>query len=141
MTLKAYISYNLPSVEALVHYFHVASGFPVRDTWLSTIKEGNYRTCPGLTLDNVTAYFPSVDETIKGHMVQLLQRFRSTKTKKILRTIPSISPYNSPLPSTTSSKIHMHIVHIIKPYTYNTGRLQINARSGNQYLIVAYHCD
>ena len=35
----------------------------------------------------------------------------------------------------------MHTVHISKLYTDDTGRLPIKARSGNQYLMVAYHCD
>ena len=35
----------------------------------------------------------------------------------------------------------MHRVHISKLYTDDTGRFPIKARSGNQYLIVAYHCN
>ena len=37
-SLAAFSAYDLPSVEALVRYFHAASGFPVRDTWLKAIK-------------------------------------------------------------------------------------------------------
>ena len=33
----------------------------------------------------------------------------------------------------------MHTVHISKLYTSDTGRFPIKARSGNQYLMVAYH--
>ena len=36
---------------------------------------------------------------------------------------------------------NMHTVPISKLYTYDTGRFPIKARSGNQYLMVAYHCD
>ena len=72
-TLKAYSTYNLPRVESLVHYFHAAVGFPVRATWLNTIKAGNYRTWNGLTLPNATAYCPYAYESIKGHMIQLRQ--------------------------------------------------------------------
>ena len=31
-TLEAYSAYNLPSVEALIRYFHAAAGYPVRST-------------------------------------------------------------------------------------------------------------
>ena len=79
--LKAYSAYALPSVEALVRYFHAAAGFPVRTTCLKSIKVDNYRTCPGLTLANATAYCPSADETIKVHIVQSRQGVRSTKPK------------------------------------------------------------
>ena len=40
--LEAFSAYDLPSVEALVIYFHSAAGYPVRDTWLKDIKAGNY---------------------------------------------------------------------------------------------------
>ena len=62
--LKSYSAYDLPSIEALVRYFHAAAIFPVRTTWLKTIKMGIYHTWTGLTLDNTTAYFPSADENI-----------------------------------------------------------------------------
>ena len=68
--LRAYSAYDLPSVEALVHYFHAVARFPVRTTWIKAIKVGNYRTWPGLALANATAYCPLADETIKGHIVQ-----------------------------------------------------------------------
>ena len=42
-TLQAFSAYDLPSVEALVEYFHAAAGFPVRDTWLKAIK--NKKLC------------------------------------------------------------------------------------------------
>ena len=31
--IKAYSAYDIPSLEALVRYMHVASGFPVKPTW------------------------------------------------------------------------------------------------------------
>ena len=82
-TLKAYSTYDLPSGEARVCYFHVADGFPDRATWLNAIKAGNYRTWPGITLANATAYCPYVDNYIKGHMVQSQHGFLSTKPKTV----------------------------------------------------------
>ena len=43
-TLEAYSAYDVPSVEALIRYFHVAAGYPARSTWLKTIGAGNYST-------------------------------------------------------------------------------------------------
>ena len=51
-TLKAIIAYDLPSIEALIRYFHASAGFPVRGTWLKAIKAGNFTSCPGLTYQN-----------------------------------------------------------------------------------------
>ena len=40
-TLATYSAYDLPSVEALIRYFHVAAGYPVRSTWLKSISSAN----------------------------------------------------------------------------------------------------
>ena len=47
--LQAFSAYGLPSVEALVQYLHAAAGFPVKATWLETIKDSNSASWPGLT--------------------------------------------------------------------------------------------
>ena len=72
-TIEGFSAYDLPSVEALVVYFCAAAGYPVRDTWLKAIKAGNYESWPVLTYINATKYCPSVEDTIKGHMVQTRQ--------------------------------------------------------------------
>ena len=41
-TIEAYSAYDLPSVEALIRYFHAAAGYPVHSTWLKAISSGNY---------------------------------------------------------------------------------------------------
>ena len=40
-TLQAYSAYDLPSVAALIRYFHAAAGCPVRSTWFKAIGSGN----------------------------------------------------------------------------------------------------
>ena len=134
-TLEAYIAYDLPSIGALIRYFHATAGYPVRSTWLKVIGAGNYSTCPGLTLANATKYFPSATDTILGHLVQKKQGVRSTKTK-----LPATIPQEQALPQVRSNKLHIHVTPISKLYTDNTGRFPIHARSGNQYIILAYHC-
>ena len=37
--LSAFSAYDLPSVEALVRFFHAAAGYPVKNTWLRAIKK------------------------------------------------------------------------------------------------------
>ena len=53
---EAHSVYDLPSVEALVHYMHAASGFSVKSTWLKSIKHGNFDSWPGLTYKNAAKY-------------------------------------------------------------------------------------
>ena len=68
-SLGAYSAYDLPIVAAQVRYLHATAGFPVKDTWLRSIKAGNYATWPGLTYNNAAKYCPDTDATIMGHMV------------------------------------------------------------------------
>ena len=135
-TLEAYSAYDLPSVEALIRYFHAASGYPVRSIWLKAIGAGNYSTWPGLTLANDTKYCLSVTATIIGHLVQKIQGFRSTKKK-----LTTTGPQEQALPQVQSNELHIHVTPISKLYTDDTGLSPIHARSGNQYIMISYHCD
>ena len=93
-SLAAFSAYDLPSVEALVQYFHAAAGYPVKDTWLKAIKAGNYKSWPGLTHQNASKYCPVPLATLKGHMVQTHQNVRSTKPK--VPTVPVAVPVPVP---------------------------------------------
>ena len=81
-SMYAFSAYDLPSVEALVKYFHAAAGYPVRSIWLAAIKAGNYLSWPDLTYSNTRRHCPSADETPKGHQVQTRQKLCSTKPNK-----------------------------------------------------------
>ncbi len=123
---------DLPSIGALVHYLHAAAGFPVKATWLAAIKSGNYSSWPGLTYANAAKYCPNSTETVKGHLKQTRQGLRSTKPKP---PKPSFSP------STPSHELHVYIEPVSKLYTDDMGRFPIRSRSGNQYIMLAYHSD
>ena len=135
-TLEAHSAYDLPSVEALIRYFHAAAGYPVRSTWLKAISVGNYSSWPVLTLTNATNYCPSATSTIMGHLVQKRQGIRSTKPKN-----PATSSPIPQLPQVRSNELHLQVTSISKLYTDDTGRFPVHARSGNQYIMIAYHCN
>ena len=80
-TLEVYSAYDLPSVAVRILYFHAATGYPVRSTWLTAIGAGNFSSRPGLTLANATKYYPLATSTIMGNLVQKRQGVRSTKPK------------------------------------------------------------
>ena len=74
-------------------------------------------------------------------MVQTCQGVRSTKPKKpskqVLKNMPEI---DEPTPGNDSvNELYVKVIqkHIL--YTDDTGRVPIRARSGNQYVMVAYH--
>ena len=115
-TIEAYNAYDHPSVESLIRYFHAATGYPVRSTWLKSIIAGNYSSWPGLTLANATKYCPSATANIMGHLFQKRQGVRSTKKK-----LTTTSPKEQQLPQVLSIELHIHLTPISKLYTDDTG--------------------
>ncbi|KAL7502269.1 hypothetical protein ACHAXN_000895 [Cyclotella atomus] len=106
-----------------------------KSTWLAAIKAGNYASWPGLTYANVSKYCPSSDETIKGHLTQVRQGIRSTKPK-----VPA-TPSPPTTPTSPSKELHLWSEPISKLYTDDMGRFSVRSRSGNQYIMLGYHCD
>ena len=120
---------------------HVAAGFPVRSTWLKAIKNGNFNSWPVLTYNNAAKYCPQSMETIKGHLVQSSQGFRSTK--KIDRKIHNNQIEKSQqqsnkddiIPNQKTKEIHIWDQPIRKSYTYYCGSYPIQSRNGNDVFI------
>ena len=38
-------------------------------------------------------------------------------------------------------ELHIRVHHIGRMYTDDTGRFPVRARSGNRFIMIAYHCD
>ena len=74
--------YDLPSIEQAVKWMHAVCGYPVKSTWMRTIRAGNYVGWPMLTEQNISKYYPELDKTLKGHMNQARKNVRSTKVKQ-----------------------------------------------------------
>jgi hypothetical protein len=137
-------SLNLPSMGALVGFYHACLGFPVMQTWLKAIKAGNCDSFEGLTYCNAARYWPDADETILGHLAQQRQNVQSTKPRspapEQVPHLPAVvvAPRASDLPS---KEFHICIVPISKLYTDDTGRFSVKARSGNQYVMIAFNAN
>ncbi len=74
-------SLDLPSIGALVGFYHACLGFPVKQTWLDAIKADNCDTFGGLTYSNAAKYCPDLDKTIMGHLAQQCQNVRLTNPR------------------------------------------------------------
>ena len=132
--------YNLPSIEAVVRYLYATAGFPVKQTWCQAIAKGNYTTWPALTLDIVQKYYLQAEETSMGTISQIRKNIRSTKDKqKINSTIhPSM---NSQPKSIGCKQVFIYICHSSRMHADQAGKFPCVARSGNQYLMIAYVVD
>jgi hypothetical protein len=127
---------NLPSIGALVTFYHVCLGFPVKQMWLDTTKAGNCDTFDGLTYSNVARYCPDINKLIFG------QNVRSTKPKRPTPLSPTSLPTAAPSPKVMlSNQVFIKVYPPSRLYTDNTGRFLIRAHSGNQYVMTAFHAD
>jgi hypothetical protein len=135
-------SFDLPSIRALVGFYHACLGFPAKQTWRDAIKAGNCDSFDGLTYSNVARYCPDADKTILGHLVQQCQNVRSTKPRPPALNpslfLLAIAPKEPELPS---NEVHIRVIPISKLYTDDTGRFPVKARSGNQYVMIAYRAN
>ena len=127
--------YSLPSIPHTFWYLHATTGFPVKETWLDSIKAGNYVTWPGVTTTAVRKHFPDSDKTQQGHMKKQRQGVRSTKqpVKDKQRTIPNAKKMHD-----VYIKIHnvTETMHIDQ-----TSRFPATSTRGNQYIMVLVEVD
>jgi hypothetical protein len=133
---------DLPSIGALVSFYNVCLGFPVKQMWLDAIKAGNCDTFNGLTYSNVARYFPDASKTILGHLTQQHQNVRSTKPKHPTPLSPTTLPTAAPSPKDMPfNHVFIKVYPLSRPYTDNRGHLPIRACLGNQYIMIAFHAD
>jgi hypothetical protein len=115
-------SHDLPSIGALVGFYHACLGFPVKQTWLDEIKAGNYDTFKGLTYSNAAKYCPDADEMIMGHLAQQHQNVWSTKPKPSLLAPLAVLP---PPVEKHSNQVFVLTKLLSKLFTDNTGHFPV----------------
>ncbi len=71
--------FDLPSTRQTFLWYHAAAGFPVKESFIKAVRNGNYATWPKLTITLINKYMPDSDETAKGHLKGQCQGIRSTK--------------------------------------------------------------
>jgi hypothetical protein len=134
-------SMDLPSIGALVGFYHACLGFPVKQTWLEAVKASNCDLFDGLTYSNVSQYCPDANKTILGHLARQHQNVRSTKPKS--DPSPALVPLSQP-PATVdspSNQVFIKVHPLSRLYTDNTGHFLVKVHSGNQYVMIAYHAN
>ena len=69
-----------------------------------------------------------------GHLVQKRQGASSNRPK-----LPTTSSPDQQLPRVLSNELYIQVTPISKLYTNDTGCFPVHARSGSQYIMIAYH--
>ena len=80
--------YKLKTQPELIHYYHTATGFPTKPTWLKATKNKQYAFWPGLSIKAVTHHYPDTKEAPKGHGRKSPSNLRSTKNIQITMQDP-----------------------------------------------------
>ena len=71
--------YDLKTKPELIRYYHAAAGFPTKPTWIKAIKNGHYKSWPGLDKTMAARCFLESVETWRGHGHKIKSGLRLTK--------------------------------------------------------------
>ena len=72
----AYSAHDFPSSTSVIRCHHATAGFPVKETWRKEIANGDYNTCPDLTVKLARRHCLDANETIIGTMSQKRENIR-----------------------------------------------------------------
>jgi hypothetical protein len=141
-------AYDLPSTKNFIEYLHCTVGSPVKSTFLKAVKAGNYCSFPGLSIQTVARYCPTnATPTVMGHLTQVQKGLQSTKWATATNALLAANATSNMLPSdelmdamtAPTNQVRFWVVPLATLFTDNFGRFPIRARSGNQYIMMAYH--
>jgi hypothetical protein len=121
----------------LINYLHAACFSPVKSTWITAIKNGNFSSWPGLTENAVEKHLSKSTSTTKGHLNQQRQNARTTKIKdaKVIVTEPDIDH------GIKTQFIYAAAIDAGQIYTYQTGIFPVVSSKGNKYIMILYDYD
>ena len=138
--ITTYSAYNPPSLEALVRYMHVASGFPVKPTWLRAKKRGKFWDMARTNILKCGKLLPTRSGKNQRAQAPILSRSAINQEedaphrciKKGIFKVASEEEEMEDIPPPIKTKeLHIWYQSISKLYTDDYGHLTIRSRSGN----------
>jgi hypothetical protein len=121
----------------LINYLHAACFSPVKSTWITAIKNGNFTSWLGLTEQAVERHLSKSASTTKGHLNQQRQNARTTKIKdpKVIVTEPGLDH------GIETQFVYAATIDAGQIYTDQTGRFPVVSSKGNKYIMILYDYD
>jgi len=135
--------FDLPSARQTFLWYHVAAGFPVKESFIKVVRNGNYAIRPKLTVTLINKYMPDSDETAKGIRSTKHNAFTAlVKTEETrIKIEGESSPFKS-LPPTKFNDIFVRMVDLTDEiHTNQTSAFPHTSQRGNCYITVAIHLD
>jgi hypothetical protein len=125
------------SQKDLINYLHAACFSPVKSTWITAIRNGNFLSWPGLTEHAVEKHLSKSTATTKGHLNQQRQNARATQIKSI-----NASNQESDIDHGINTQF-AYAANIDAGQIYNdqTGRFPVISSKGNTYIMILYDYD
>jgi hypothetical protein len=112
----------------LINYLHAACFSPVKSTWITAIKNGNFSSWPGLTEHAVEKHLSKHTVTTKGHLNQQRQNARTTKIKDT-RVINQETDMDHGI---KTQFVYAATIDAGQIYTDQTGRFPVVSSRGNK---------
>jgi hypothetical protein len=130
-------AHNHNNQKDLINYLHAACFSPVKSTWTTAIKNGNFSSWPGLTEHGVEKHLSKSTSATKGHLNQQRQNARTTKIKdaKVIITEPDIDH------AIKTQFIYAAAIDAGQIYTDQTGIFPVVSSKGNKYIMILYDYD
>jgi hypothetical protein len=121
----------------LINYLHAASFSPIKSTWITGIKNGNFTSWPGLTEQAVENHLSKSTSTTKGHLNQQRQNARTTKAKdpKVTVTEPDLDHVIK------TQYIYAATIDAGQIYTDQTVIFPVVSSKGNKHIMILYDYD
>jgi hypothetical protein len=121
----------------LINYLNAACFSPVKSTWITAIKNGNFTSWPELTEHTVEKHFSKSTSTAKGHLNQQRQNVRNKKIMeaKVNITEPDLDH------GIKTQFVYAATIDAGKIYIDQTGRFPVVSSKGNKYIMILYDYD
>jgi hypothetical protein len=128
---------NHTNQKDLINYLHAACFSPVKSTWITAIKDGNFSSWPGLTEHAVEKHLSKSTSTTKGHLNQQRQNTRTTKIKdtKVITQETDIDH------GIKTQFVYTATIDAGQIYTDQTGIFPVVSIRGNTYIMILYDYD
>jgi hypothetical protein len=123
--------------KELINYLHAACFSPVKSTWITAIKNGNFSSWPGLTEHAVEKHLSKSAATTKGHLNQQRQNARTTKIK----TTNAINQETDIDHGIKTQFVYAATIDSEQIYTDQTGIFPVVSSEGNKYIMILYDYD
>jgi hypothetical protein len=121
----------------LINYLHAACFSPVKSTWITAIKNGNFASWLELTEHAVEKHLSKSTSTTKCHSNQQKQNARASKIKdtKVIVTEPDFDH------GIKTQFVYAATIDAGQIYTDQTGRFPVLSSKGNKYIMILYDYD